>query len=336
MPRYFALPRTECKGAAKRTSESADDRPIGSPRQRRLRAVCLGLATVATVLLVARSMASSPDKAESKTLQSFSYPAALGRLQRRPRANATSIVSALSSSASSSAARTTELFRANRGTFDERTGILLLQCSDTVQWGSYQSKDSALVGRFHGEVGKRYTVECPTYCIQAETNVYGCNNGPYMDTSSICKAAIAAGVAGNKEISTFTFRITEPVQEYEACQAKGKKYLGAIPLADAAASNNGVTVSTFSWKWEQWGWATRPDNVKKICTSGWAAQNPGKLCDGVKEKYRQNCKMRDGIYNCFGARSFSFLVASSSPVMEPSAGVYEVKGRRERGRGALT
>jgi hypothetical protein len=72
----------------------AGDRPIASPRQRRLRTVCLGLATVATVLLVARGMARSPDKAEFKALQSFSYPAALGRLQRKPRANATSIRSA--------------------------------------------------------------------------------------------------------------------------------------------------------------------------------------------------------------------------------------------------
>jgi hypothetical protein len=39
-------------------------------------------------------MARSPDKAEFKALQSFSYPAALGRLQRKPRANATSIRSA--------------------------------------------------------------------------------------------------------------------------------------------------------------------------------------------------------------------------------------------------
>lgn len=86
-------------------------------------------------------------------------------------------------------ARETELYRASRGTFDPRTGVMLLQCSDSVSWGKWGSTDTALIGRFHAEPGTRFTVECPTRCASALPLLYGCAQGPYMDESSICKAA---------------------------------------------------------------------------------------------------------------------------------------------------
>lgn len=334
-PGYHVVPMVECEGAAAGRGEGAGS-GHAAPQTRtrhRLRAVCAGLAAAAAVALIARGMGRPRGEAEARALARASYPSALSSLQRKQRGNASSIRSALSGAGSGAApARTTELFRAKRGTFDERTGIMLLQCSDSVQWGSYASKDPALVERFHGVVGQRYTVECPTYCVLAEPGVYGCGKGPYMDASSICKAAIGAGVAGNKEISTFTFQIEEPLPTYDSCEVYGKKYISAIPPGDSAERNNKIRITGYNWHWYHWGKAEVPRKIAKYCGAGWTAQHPGELCEGVKEKYRQDCKMRDGIYNCWGARSFKFLDASDEPEMTPTSGVYQVcafEGGRE-------
>ena len=70
-----------------------------------------------------------------------------------------------------------------------RAGILLLQCSDSVSWGKWGDTDMTLITRFHHEYGTRYTVECPTRCLSALPLIYGLGKGPYMDETSICKAA---------------------------------------------------------------------------------------------------------------------------------------------------
>jgi len=95
------------------------------------------------------------------------------------------------------------------------TGLMLLQCSDSVAWGKWGSTNYSLVERFHAAPGTRFTVECPTRCVSALPMLYGCNMGPYMDVSAICKAAVAAGVAGDKELSIFTFVIDEPREKYK-------------------------------------------------------------------------------------------------------------------------
>jgi hypothetical protein len=70
-----------------------------------------------------------------------------------------------------------------------RAGVLLLQCSDSVAWGKWGSTEQSLTSRFHADFGTRFTVECPTRCSLALPLLYGCGKGPYMDESSICKAA---------------------------------------------------------------------------------------------------------------------------------------------------
>ena len=94
------------------------------------------------------------------------------------------------------------------------TGLLLLQCSDSVSWGKWGGTNDNLVGRFHAAPGTRFTVECPTRCVSALPLLYGCGNGPYLDESAICKAAVASGLAGDKELSIFTFVIEPPIRQY--------------------------------------------------------------------------------------------------------------------------
>ena len=43
-----------------------------------------------------------------------------------------------------------------------------------------------------------------------------------MDDSSICKAAIAAKLAVDKELSVFSFELGPPLKEYDGCMMYGK------------------------------------------------------------------------------------------------------------------
>ena len=45
-----------------------------------------------------------------------------------------------------------------------------------------------------------------------------------MDDSSICKAAIAAKLAVDKELSVFSFELGPPLKEYDGCMMYGKSY----------------------------------------------------------------------------------------------------------------
>jgi hypothetical protein len=42
--------------------------------------------------------------------------------------------------------------------------------------------------------------------------VYGCSNGPFMDESLICRAAIVSGAIDNKKGGVVSFVIVDPVQ----------------------------------------------------------------------------------------------------------------------------
>ena len=48
---------------------------------------------------------------------------------------------------------------------------------------------------FEGDPGSIYVVHCPKKCSMSESNIYG--NRLYDNESSICKAAIHAGVIDN-------------------------------------------------------------------------------------------------------------------------------------------
>jgi hypothetical protein len=88
-----------------------------------------------------------------------------------------------------------------RGVMNPETGMPRVLCDDSVAWGKYGSFEPDLVNRFHGEIGQRYTVECPDNCRKGGP-VWGCN--PFLDESSICKAAVGMGKFSNdKGIYTY-------------------------------------------------------------------------------------------------------------------------------------
>jgi hypothetical protein len=72
-------------------------------------------------------------------------------------------------------ARTTGLYRAQRGRLDPRTGIILLQCGDTVSHGAWGSTDAALITRFHGHFGQRYTVSVSVILCLANRDMCDCS-----------------------------------------------------------------------------------------------------------------------------------------------------------------
>ena len=63
-----------------------------------------------------------------------------------------------------------------------------------------------------------YTVECPIGCASQQLGgaVYGggTTNNPFMDLSSVCRAALAAGVSRNEETSIVAFKIVAPTALY--------------------------------------------------------------------------------------------------------------------------
>ena len=151
-----------------------------------------------------------------------------------------------------------------------------------------------------GKMDQKYTVECPDGCRKG-TEIWGCN--PFMDESSICKAAIGMGQISDAAGGLVSFQLVEPEDHWDACSLKG-----------------GVTTS--KWTWYEWKKALRPSKIKSKCTEEWQRAYPGAPCEQVIKKYRQNCKMTHGIEHCYGARAFKFLEPSTAPVMEPASGVF--------------
>ena len=74
--------------------------------------------------------------------------------------------------------------------------------------------------------GQSYTVQCPDNCFQSAGSVYSFDaygstessglRGPFHDSSSICRAAILAGVGTNDDSFYVTFKIVEPLSKYES------------------------------------------------------------------------------------------------------------------------
>jgi hypothetical protein len=205
---------------------------------------------------------------------------------------------------------------------DPRTRLMLLQCSDSVAMGSWGSREKDEVDRFQGVVGERYTVECPTRCLGAVTGVYGCGLGPYMDISSICKAAIAAGLTAEKEVGMVTFVLGEPKREYVGCPMYGKKYVNYPPayIKDKPRKNM-LYVSGTSYTFPWWDKADDPEKIARKCSSQWLEDHPVKMdgsreaCPEVVEMYRMTECNQDG---CRGNNhSFTFLPNSPVPIIKP-------------------
>ena len=140
---------------------------------------------------------------------------------------------------------------------NNKTGVPRVSCEDSVAWGSYSP---LMVARFQGKIGAKYTVECPDGCQKSQGAVYGCN--PFMDESSICKAAMAAGVFNNKNLMTgylekgmqgnmigseVSFLLVAPEDHYDSCNLKGN------------------VVST-KWLWQEWKKAKTPERIARDCS----------------------------------------------------------------------
>ena len=204
------------------------------------------------------------------------------------------------------------------GTVNPDTGMMRCQCDDTVSKGSFGSHDPALMHRFYGKVGDRYTVECPRGCSQANTPVYGCGDGPYMDESSICAAALGLQLFGDDSGGIVTFELVEPVASYASCTMDGLNDLDE----PADARGNLVPIGTQKWQWYKWRWSERPASIQRFCSDDWIASNPGVPCEKAIKKYRTSCAVTGGVEHCFGEHAFKFITPCPPPVITPSKGTF--------------
>jgi len=114
-----------------------------------------------------------------------------------------------------------------------------LACTCPHSFGSHSER---LVDRFHGNVGDRYSVECPKSCSMANTRIYGCGIGPYLDDSSICKAAVGLKLIADDRGGVVTFEMVDPIDFYPSCTLHG--------LNDLDDPSKGtVQVETSKWTW---------------------------------------------------------------------------------------
>ncbi|MGB1601339.1 MAG: LCCL domain-containing protein [Promethearchaeia archaeon] len=61
----------------------------------------------------------------------------------------------------------------------------------------------------------RYTVQCPAECGKFDTTVWGCER--FLDSSSICKAAIMSGKIGFESGGYVSFELVDPHPSYQVC-----------------------------------------------------------------------------------------------------------------------
>eukprot|EP00960_Hanusia_phi_P015774 464672-Hanusia_phi.AAC.1 len=188
----------------------------------------------------------------------------------------------------------------NWGLKNPVTGVDRVSCDDSVGWGSWGSTDEKAIHRFYGNVGQTYTVECPDGCDNAGP-VWGC--GTFLDDSSICKAAIAMGMATKKTSSVVSFQLVEPIAIYPECKKN--------------------SVQTISWTWYEWSKASRADKIKSYCPSDWLTTHTiDQPCEAALRKYRWDCKINNQIEHCFGVRAFQFVKASTLPTINPPSGQF--------------
>ena len=106
----------------------------------------------------------------------------------------------------------------HRGHFNPETGMMRVQCDDRVAWGDHGGFEEKFISRFKGEIGQRYTVECPPGCGLTQpflAPIWGCN--PFLDESSICKAAVGMGKIQAREGGAVSFQLVKPEKEYKSC-----------------------------------------------------------------------------------------------------------------------
>jgi len=127
------------------------------------------------------------------------------------------------------------------------SGMQRVTCADSL---ADASGNDAPKGRFWGvsasgepcartacNAGEIYQVECPPGCLKQELGgaVFGqgTTSNPFMDLSSICRAAIAAEVSNDKETSIVAFRVVDPTQSYQGVPETDSQKLGTLDYQDA-------------------------------------------------------------------------------------------------------
>jgi hypothetical protein len=136
-----------------------------------------------------------------------------------------------------------------------------------------------------------YTVECPGKCGNFQNgHIYGCS--PFMDSTSICKAAILSGRLTYREGGVVNFMINPPVEKYEHCRKD------VVKSKDSPKSK--VSVTGQEYKFEMWHMC---DNLL------------GEKFEACIDKYRKVCTST----YCSNARSFEFVDKTEAEWMEEQA-----------------
>ena len=133
------------------------------------------------------------------------------------------------------------------GTKNPVTGTPRVDCADSVADASSNGADAR---RFLGHVkcaqepcnaGTVFTVECPPGCARRGGEILGggTRKNPFMDLSSICKAAIVSGLAGHGDApSLVSFEVVEPASSYAGVTHSGITTLDYTPGKSLAAARS--------------------------------------------------------------------------------------------------
>ena len=133
------------------------------------------------------------------------------------------------------------------GNVNPVSGMQRVTCSDSL---SDASGNDAFKGRFWGasaagepcaetacNKGEVYQVECPPGCLKQELGgaVFGLGSAknPFMDLSSICRAAIVAQVSNDEETSIVAFKVVDPAKSYTGVSETGAQKLSTLDYRDA-------------------------------------------------------------------------------------------------------
>jgi hypothetical protein len=148
-----------------------------------------------------------------------------------------------------------ELDNFNWGKINPETGMTRVECTTTV------AEDP----RFWSPPGTKFTVECPAHCAHYGASVYGCGKKDqwFMDSSSICRSAIAMRTLGHQNSGVVHFEIKAPVRHYDGCP-----YMPEKPGTPYGEDHKVHHVSTFDYTWHEWHKADRPEKIQKYGKDG--------------------------------------------------------------------
>jgi hypothetical protein len=212
------------------------------------------------------------------------------------------------------------------GTENPVNKVMRLDCTDSVMdssangaplnrlWGSQHADDHAGAVDACGpgdackdpcaysicNKGHKYTVECPPGCAARTGPVFGGGtlSNPFMDASSVCGAALAAGLARNDAPSILTLTIVEPVASYTGTTFPPPAH-GVAPAHGASAAHvQGLAAreepgsrTTLDYTWHDRARAQETE-VWSLCSAAFACM---RLVDVLPSPRRRVCVL---LYAC--------------------------------------